>query len=110
MLKYMDYAFDLSQIVHFLENRIMKLFYTLLFLFSLSSQFTYADDAKEMLMEDCSGCHQSEMYTRQDRKVKNTKDLSRQVSICVSSTGANWFPDDQKAVIDFLNKSYYKFK
>ncbi len=88
----------------------MKLFYTLCFSLLFLSPLSYADDAEEMLMEDCTGCHQSEMYTRKDRKVKSAHDLSRQVSICVSSTGASWFPDDQKAVVDFLNKHYYKFK
>ena len=75
-----------------------------------SSQSVLADDAEEMLMEDCSSCHQSEIYTRKNRKVDSTKALSRQVSMCVSATGASWFPDDQTSVVNYLNKTYYKFK
>jgi len=81
-------------------------FITTLLLLSFNAQ---ADDPSQMLNDDCTSCHQSNVYTRKDRKVKSLKDLSGQVSRCVSATGANWFPDDQKAVINLLNKKYYKF-
>jgi len=37
-------------------------------------------------------------------------DLRRQVSMCASNLGVGWFPDEEKAVLDYLNDKYYKLK
>ncbi len=89
---------------------MMKLNFTMVFFLVLVFSFqVQADTPIELLKENCSSCHKTEVYTRKDRKVNSLKELSGQVSRCVSATGVAWFPEDQHAVIQFLNKRYYKF-
>lgn len=65
----------------------------------------------------CDSCHASmyggdgsEMYTRDNRKVKTPQGLSAQVRFCNTQAGANWFPDEEEHVAAYLNQKYYKFK
>ena len=57
----------------------------------------------------CYKCHSDEIYTREDRIVKSLDALSRQVDRCKDGTGTPWFDEDAEAVVQFLNKKYYRF-
>lgn len=65
----------------------------------------------------CNSCHASmyggdgsEMYTRDNRKVKTPQELLARVRFCNTQAGANWFPDEEEHVAAYLNQKYYKFK
>ena len=86
--------------------------YSLLSLIFLLSPYAAAsddDDVDFMVAEKCTACHESEVYTRQDRKVKSLEQLGSMVRACSTQTGAQWFDDEVEIVIEFLNKHYYKF-
>lgn len=59
--------------------------------------------------ESCVKCHDSGVYTREDRFIANKDALKTQVQRCNVNVGAQWFDEDVADVTDFLNTTYYKF-
>ncbi|RKZ56937.1 MAG: cytochrome c [Gammaproteobacteria bacterium] len=57
----------------------------------------------------CYKCHTDEIYTRDNRFVKSIDALSKQVVRCKEGSDIPWFDEDSEAVVQFLNKKYYKF-
>ena len=57
----------------------------------------------------CYKCHTDEVYTRENRFVKSIDALSKQVVRCKDGNDIPWFDEDSDAVVQFLNKKYYKF-
>ena len=67
------------------------------------------DQGKALHDAHCQACHGSEVYTRDDRKVKSLAGLDTQVNRCTHTLGIQWFEDESGAVVDYLNTTYYKF-
>ena len=60
--------------------------------------------------EKCISCHNTEVYIRENRRVKSLQGLSDQVSFCMKGAAkANWSTSDTNSVVEFLNTRYYKF-
>ncbi len=57
----------------------------------------------------CYKCHSDDVYTREDRFVKSIDALSKQVVRCKEGNDIPWFDEDADAVVQFLNKKYYRF-
>lgn len=57
----------------------------------------------------CYKCHTDEIYTRENRFVKSIDALSKQVLRCKEGSDIPWFDADADAVVQFLNKKYYRF-
>ena len=88
----------------------------LLGLFLFSAQAYAAEDnqalynhGKKVHNNHCLKCHTDEKYTRKNRFVKSLNALGKQVRVCRDNTEAPWFNEDTDAVINFLNKKYYRF-
>ena len=80
----------------------------------LASCATMADAADiengdELHFENCIGCHDSDVYTRDNRNVQSLPRLGAQVRFCRDSLGLTWFDDEVDDVIEFLNHNYYRF-
>ena len=75
----------------------------------LSARAADVDNGEDLHFSECTGCHDSELYTRADRKVQNLARLGTQVRFCKDNLGVTWFDDEVDDVIAFLNKSYYHF-
>jgi hypothetical protein len=92
---------------------------SLLFLAVASaSNISFADDegitnpvthGKEAHTNHCYKCHSDDIYTRENRFVKSIDALSQQVVRCKDSSDIPWFDEDADAVVQFLNKKYYRF-
>jgi hypothetical protein len=67
------------------------------------------EHGKELHDNHCTKCHGDEVYTRENRFVKSIDALSKQVKRCKDNTNAPWFDEDSEAVVQFLNKKYYRF-
>ena len=78
-------------------------------LVTLSANAAEGVDAQGLIENNCSSCHGSEMYTREDRKVNSLSALKKQVAACNSNLNAGLSDDDMAAVVALLNKEYYKF-
>lgn len=59
---------------------------------------------------NCMKCHDSSVYTRDDRKVSSLDGLRKQVKRCDLSQGLTWFDDQVEDVVQYLNTNYYHFK
>ena len=57
----------------------------------------------------CYKCHTDDVYTRENRFVKSIDALSKQVVRCKDGNDVPWFDEDTDAVVQFLNKKYYRF-
>lgn len=57
----------------------------------------------------CYKCHTDDVYTRENRFVKSIDALSKQVQRCTEGNDIPWFDEDADAVVQFLNKKYYRF-
>ena len=58
----------------------------------------------------CQKCHSSEIFSRDDRKVKDLESLEKQVRLCDSQLSVNWFDDEISDVVSYLNETFYHFE
>jgi cytochrome c5 len=58
----------------------------------------------------CTACHDTQVYTRADRKIKTPAQLAGRISGCNANTGAGWFPEEEQHVGAYLNQQFYHFK
>jgi len=90
-------------------------FLSLLSLLAVSTNL-WADleNGESLHEEKCSSCHMMDdheaLYTRKNRFVKDLRALGGQVSACTQNLNIEWFPDEEKDVVKYLNKKYYHFK
>ncbi len=68
------------------------------------------ENGQKLHDENCVKCHDSSVYTREDRFVTSRDSLKTQVQRCNVNLGTQWFDEDVNAVTDYLNTNYYKFK
>lgn len=66
--------------------------------------------AESFVKDKCTGCHDSSIYTRSNRKVDSLPRLESQVRFCDANLGIKMFDDDVTAVVKHLNDKYYQFK
>jgi len=79
-------------------------------LLAASSLPAQAVNVETFLANNCSSCHGSEVYTRENRRVKNMEQLEVQMHRCNSAIGVKMDIATEHAVMDYLNKHYYHFK
>ena len=65
---------------------------------------------KSLKEQNCMGCHEDDVYTRQDRRVTSLAALGKQVRRCEFTLGLQWFDEDVNDVVAYLNENFYKFK
>ena len=80
----------------------------------ISSAATANPDGKTLHQTSCSNCHivsdHTALYSRAERRVDSLHRLGGQVSACTQQLDVDWFPDEERAVVDYLNATYYKFR
>lgn len=87
----------------------------LLLTISTLSLYALSDSAmqgKDLYMEaDCQKCHGIDIeYDGKKNKVKNRHDLGNWVKSCASHFNIGWFPEEEKAVIKYLDEIYYNLE
>ena len=58
---------------------------------------------------NCTRCHDSSVYTRENRRVQSYPMLETQVARCDAMLETKLFPDDLALLVDHLNDNYYKY-
>jgi hypothetical protein len=81
----------------------------ILFLWLTSTQAADLDNGDDLHFENCTGCHDSTVYTRDNRNVRDLPRLGQQVRFCKDTIGVAWFDDEVEDVIEYLNVTYYHF-
>jgi len=75
--------------------------------------FAETNEGKTLHDKNCVNCHaikdHTALYTRKERKVESLHQLGGQVSACTQMLSVEWFPEDEKKVVKFLNEDYYHF-
>ena len=66
-------------------------------------------DARSFVHEKCSSCHDSSIYTRENRRVDSLPRLNSQVRMCDAQLGTSLFDEDITAIVKYLNDNYYHF-
>lgn len=69
-----------------------------------------ADQGQALHDKHCLKCHDSSLYTRDNRRVKSLDGLRKQIRRCEQSLGLRWFDDQLDSVVRYLNDNYYHFK
>ncbi|MGI9290195.1 MAG: cytochrome c [Gammaproteobacteria bacterium] len=69
-----------------------------------------AEHGQQLHDEHCMKCHDTAVYTREDRRITNNDALVKQVKRCELNLGLRWFDNDVNDVVQHLNQSFYKFK
>ena len=87
-------------------KRILMLLFTVL---PVSALAVDIENGEDLHFEYCTGCHGSEVYTREDRKMGGLAQLGKQVRFCQNAVGATWFDDEVDDVIEYLNATHYHF-
>ena len=68
-----------------------------------------ASEGKALYENNCTKCHSTEVFTREDRGIKNLEGLNKRVKQCTFAAEVKWTDGDIKVVADYLDKNYYKF-
>lgn len=82
---------------------------SVLLLTSLACVASEGVDAHALIEKNCTSCHGSEMYTRDNRKIGSYSALETQVEACNTNLDTGMFPEEVEAVAQRLNEEYYKF-
>lgn len=96
-----------------MNNKRMTLgLITVLSLFSATAMAKGDADNGKVLFDkaDCQKCHGTDIFTKEDRKVTNLKELKDKVNVCDSQLSVNWFDDEVDDVVAYLNRDFYKFE
>lgn len=89
----------------------MKISHLFLFASLATTQNVFAKvDVEELLIDQCSSCHGTEVYTRDNRRVNNLMELEKQLHRCNHVISEKMSTHTVTEVMDYLNKHYYKFK
>jgi len=78
-------------------------------LFAATARAADIENGNDLHFENCTGCHDSNVYTREDHKVRSLAQLGKQVRFCKDTIGVTWFDDEVEDVIAYLNATYYHF-
>lgn len=59
---------------------------------------------------NCTGCHDTSVYTRKDRKIGSLDRLKEQLQDCSHLIRKEFTATEQENLVRFLNDRYYHFK
>jgi mono/diheme cytochrome c family protein len=76
---------------------------------TLISSPLMAGEGKALYEKNCTRCHSSEVFTREDRGIKNLEALMTRVKQCTGAAEVKWTDEEVKTVANYLNKDFYKF-
>lgn len=69
-----------------------------------------AADGKSLHDIYCTGCHDTGVYARQDRRVRSLEALKRQLQNCQRAAGTNFSASEMQNVLKYLNERFYQFR
>ena len=80
-----------------------KILFLVTTMISCSPALAADADGKSLHDTNCTKCHDSGVYTREDRFVGDRDALTAQVKRCELNLGLKWFDEDVEAVVDHLD-------
>jgi len=77
--------------------------------FSISANAVDTKNGEKLHADNCTRCHDSAVYTRENKRILTLPKLGKQVRFCKDNLGISWFDDEVQDVVGFLNNNYYHF-
>jgi len=66
-------------------------------------------DAQKFHAQNCTRCHDPQIYVRENRRVNTRLALDNQVRMCDAQLRTRLFDDQLDALSDHLDRNYYHF-
>jgi mono/diheme cytochrome c family protein len=67
-------------------------------------------EGKRLLEENCMECHQTDIFTRKDRKVQSLDALKEQVAGCAHMAKKQFSASETQDLLKYLNDQFYHFQ
>lgn len=67
-------------------------------------------NGSKLHQQSCTSCHDSSIYTRNNRKVGTINGLEKRVAMCDTMLKTHYSDEQKSDIVKFLNDDYYKFK
>lgn len=92
-----------------MKKWMILVFPVLLSILLLQQVLAGEQSGQKLHQQYCQSCHQDNIYQRDNRRVHSLAQLKRQISMCVHNLDIQIFPDEEKALVAYLNTHYYHF-
>jgi len=66
-------------------------------------------EGKRLLDANCMECHQTDVFTRKDRKVQSLDALKEQVAGCTHMAKKEFSASEMQDLVKYLNDQFYHF-
>ena len=67
------------------------------------------EHGKTLVQQHCTRCHDTDVYSRPDRRIGSLEALKNQVKRCELSQSLQWPPPNIDDVVAYLDATFYKF-
>ena len=67
-------------------------------------------EGKRLHDANCTGCHDTAVYTRKDHRVRSLDGLKQQVENCTHMAQKEFSPAERQDIVKYLNDQFYRFK
>jgi hypothetical protein len=78
-------------------------------LFTTQALAAEKGNAQTLYEQNCVSCHGSEVFTREDHKIRSLPALAARVRYCETAQGLGWSDDEISGVARLLNDRFYHF-
>lgn len=69
-----------------------------------------ASQGKALYESNCFKCHDTTIHTRPERIIFSKSALEKRVKFCDSNAGTHWNEQQLSDVVEYLNRTFYKFE
>ena len=67
-------------------------------------------NGKRLLEANCTECHQTDIFTRKDRKVQSLDGLKEQLVACSHAAKVDFSASEMQDLLKYLNDQFYHFQ
>ena len=69
-----------------------------------------AADGKRLHDANCTGCHDTAVYTRKEHRVQSLSGLKQQVENCTHMAQKEFSPAERQDIVKYLNDQFYRIQ
>ena len=67
-------------------------------------------EGKRLLDANCTGCHDTAVYSRKDHIVRSMEGLKQQVESCTHMAQKEFSSAERQDIVKYLNDQFYRFQ
>jgi hypothetical protein len=67
-------------------------------------------EGKRLHDANCTGCHDTSVYTRKDHRVRSLDGLKQQVENCTHMAQKEFLPAERQDIVKYLNDQFYRLQ